>query len=61
MSDIDFFSLRKDLINYFGTASSYYPQALLEVSKIKNASNQELIKIAMANNFDLENYKDYER
>ena len=61
MIDIDFFSLRKDLINYFGTASSYYPQVLLEVSKVKSASNQELIKIAMANNFDLENYKDYER
>lgn len=61
MSEIDFNLLRRDLIDYFGTAASYYPQALLEVSKIKSATNQELIKIAIANNFDLEDYKEYER
>jgi len=58
MENIDFEQLRKDLIDYFGTAMfGGFPLAIMDLSKVETASNQELIKIAIQNNFDLDNYK----
>ena len=54
--EIDFERLREDLINYFGTAMSYYPQAVIELSNVERASDSELISIALKNGFDLEEY-----
>ena len=52
--EIDIEKLRQDLINYFGTAMyNASPLAILELTKIKRASSQELINIALKNNFDL--------
>lgn len=54
--NIDIERLREDLINYFGTASSYNPIAMMDLIKVENASDDEIIKIAKKNNFDLKQY-----
>ena len=55
--DIDFDKLRKDLIDYFGSAMGMFPMAVMDVSKVERASKQELIKIAQQNGFDLRKYQ----
>ena len=55
--NIDIEKLREDLIDYFGTAMfNASPLAIIELSKIEKASNQEIIKIAIDNNFNLNEY-----
>ena len=54
--NIDIERLREDLINYFGTALSYNPIAMMDLIKVENASDVEIIKIAENNNFDLNQY-----
>ena len=56
MENIDFELLRIDLINYFGSATSFYPNAYMDVINVQNATYEELIAIAIENNFDLNNY-----
>lgn len=49
--------LRNDLINYFGTAMvNVSSLAMIDLLKIENANDEELIKIAIENNFDLNEY-----
>jgi hypothetical protein len=56
--EIDIEKLRKDLIDYYGTAMfNASPLAIIELTKIENASPQELINIALKNNFDLTEYE----
>ena len=54
--EIDIEKLRRDLIDYFGTAISINPIATMDLIKVENASYEELIDIAIKNNFDLNNY-----
>ncbi len=55
--DIDYEKLRKDLIDYFGSAMfSGFPMAVVDLSDVERASNDELIKIAKKNGFDLSKY-----
>ena len=54
---IDIEALRKDLIDYFGTATPFNPIAYMDVIKVEKATPNELIEIAIKNNFDLDNYK----
>lgn len=56
MTEINIEELRKDLINYFGTATQMYPVAMMELSQVETASEEELINIAIKNGFDLDNY-----
>lgn len=56
MKNIDFERLRKDLIDYFGTAMSFMPIAIMELTRVEKADEEELIKIAKENKFDLSNY-----
>ena len=49
--------LRKDLIDYFGTAMIYNPMAMMDLEKVREASEEELIDIAMDNKFNLNKYK----
>lgn len=54
--------LREDLLDYYGTAMfNVSPLAIIELTKIEKASNEELIEIALNNNFDLNEYKYYQR
>ncbi len=56
--EINIDKLREDLIDYFGTAMyNASPLAIIELSKVENASPQELINIALKNNFDLTEYQ----
>ncbi|MBR6690663.1 MAG: hypothetical protein IKL65_04970 [Bacilli bacterium] len=57
-NDIDFESLRQDLMDYFGTAMMYHPAAVIELSQVENATNNKLIELAIQNGFNLENYKE---
>lgn len=56
MEEINIEELRKDLINYFGTAMQMYPVAMMELSQVEIASEEELINIAIKNGFNLNNY-----
>ena len=55
--EIDIERLRNDLINYFGTATSFFKVAYMDLFEVQNASDETLIKIAIDNKFDLNNYK----
>lgn len=55
--EIDIERLRKDLIDYFGIAMfNGLPQAIIELSRVENASPSELINIAQNNGFDINDY-----
>ena len=55
--EIDIEKLRSDLMDYFGTAMGFFPVATMDLIKVQNASDEELINIALKNNFDLNKYK----
>ena len=63
MEEIDIEKLRKDLINEFGTASSFSPNAMMDVINIENASADELLNKINETNLDINDYiiDDYER
>lgn len=54
---IDYEKLRKDLVDYFGTAFTLNPMAMVDLLRVQNASDEELVDIALKNNFDLNRYK----
>lgn len=55
--EIDYEKLRSDLMDYFGSAMfSGLPMAIVDLSDIEIASNDELIQIAQKNGFDLSEY-----
>ena len=43
-------------MDYFGTAMGFFPVATMDLIKVQNASPEELINIALKNNFDLSKY-----
>ena len=54
---IDVEALRRDLKDYFGTAAfSGMPMAVMDLSRVENASPDELVRIAHKNGFDLARY-----
>lgn len=58
IDEIDFYRLREDLINYFGTAVvSASPLALADLSRVENADGEELLDIAIEIGLNLSNYK----
>ena len=54
--NIDIERLKGDLMDYFGTATSIYPVAIMKVIEVENASYDKLIEIARCNGFNLDNY-----
>lgn len=54
--EIDILILKKDLLDYFGTAFSYNPTAIMNIVEVEQASPLKLIEIAKNNNFDLNKY-----
>ena len=55
---IDIDKLRKDLEDYYGTAMvSGFPAAVIDLSKAEKASPEELVKTALKEGFDLEDYE----
>lgn len=58
---MDYERLRDDLKDYFGTAMSYNPMAVIELSEVESASEDKLISIALQNGFDLSDYEEKKR
>lgn len=57
INNINIEKLRKDLIDYFGSAMIEVSRyAIIDLTKIEFANDYELIQIAINNNFDLEDY-----
>lgn len=57
---IDGDKLKKDLVDYFGTAMfNASPLAMFEVEKVQHASGEKLIEIALENGFDLSKYEQH--
>jgi hypothetical protein len=54
---IDIDALREDLINYYGTAMSSYPIAMMDLINVETASDEEIVDIAIQNGFDLSDYE----
>lgn len=55
--NINYRELRQDLMDYFGTAvASGNPMAIIELSKVETATDQQLLQIAIKNGFDLTEY-----
>ena len=55
--NIDYEKLRKDLMNYFGSAIGIFLVSIMEVVRVQNASNSELLEIANQNGFNLSEYE----
>lgn len=56
--NIDYERLRRDLIDYYGTAFQMgFGMAMIEISRVENASNEELVNIAQKNSFCLDDYE----
>lgn len=56
--EVDVERLRNDLIDYYGTAmTNGYGAAMGDIQRIENASDQEVIRIAIELNFDLHKYR----
>lgn len=53
---IDYEKLRNDLIDYFGTAFTLNTLAMVDLFRVQNASDEELVNIAKRNGFDLTKY-----
>ena len=54
---IDIDELRNDLINYFGSAMQYNQVAMIELIKVEQASDNEIVNIAIKNGFNLYDYE----
>lgn len=55
--DINTNKLRKDLIDYYGTAmNNGFPMAVIDLGKAERASEQELIRMAEEEDIDLSRY-----
>ena len=56
---IDIDSLRNDLVDYFGTAKAkeYYPAATIDLVKLERASDEEIVRTAINNGFNLYDYE----
>lgn len=57
MNNIDIEKLRNYLINYYGTASTFYPQAIYDVIELENGTEEKVLKLALKNNININNFK----
>lgn len=55
--DIDYEKLRRDLIDYYGTASQIFPMSIMEISKVERATPNQLIELANKNGFNVSDYE----
>ena len=55
--NIDIDALRQDLITYFGTAMQIYPLAMIDLTKVEHASDNEIVNMAIKNGFNLYDYE----
>ena len=53
---IDTERLRRDLMNFLGTARRNHPAIMIEIFEVEQASSEELLNIAQEYGFDLDKY-----
>ena len=53
---IDTERLRRDLMDFLGTARANHPAITIEMSEVEHASGEELLDIAQEYGFHLEKY-----
>jgi len=60
---MDVNELRKAIIDYYGTAKGFFPQATIDLIDVENMTDDELIKFAKKKGFISRDYddEDYER
>lgn len=59
MSKYNLRKLRKDLMDYFGTAmNSGFSMAVIDLSDIEKMSDEELLNYAVKNGVDIEKYEE---
>ncbi len=56
LNDIDFVSLRNDLIDYYGTLAQIYPTAMSIVIDIENMSDYQLLTLLSDTTIDINDY-----
>ena len=57
LDDIDIEKLRNDLIDYYTSAMFFAsPVALVDLTMVQHASDEELVRIAISNHFNILNY-----
>ena len=56
MNEINIEKLRSDLIDYYGTAMSFFPMAIIDLNEVYSASDEKIIEIALKNGFNIDNY-----
>lgn len=55
---MDYKKLRKDLVDYYGSAmSGGFPMAMMDLAKVERMSEDKLVKTAKKLGFDLSKYK----
>jgi len=54
---IDIDELRKDVIDYLGTAKSYNPTATYELGEAYNATDAEIVNIAINKGINIYDYE----
>ena len=58
MKEFNYGELRNDLIEYFGTAVAVgLSTAIIDLSFVEECSEEQLIRVAINNGFNLNNYK----
>jgi len=58
---IDMDDLRRDLEDYYGTAAfSGMPVAFMDLYRVQQASDYELLRMAQQNGFDMSRYSRYD-
>lgn len=55
---MDYEALRRDLMDYYGTAIHMNPMAMMDVSDVEAADDDELVELAEEAGFDLDDYED---
>lgn len=53
----DFDRLCDNLTDYIGTAGQFIPIAMSEMPSIEYSSDSELLRVALQNGFDIDDYK----
>ena len=57
MEDLDYDKLKADLIYLYSHAMNAYPVAIVDIIRVEEASEDELVRIARMRKFDLSKYK----
>lgn len=59
--DFDYDRLRRDLMDNYGTAMfSGFPMAVMDLSRVERASEEELLRIASKERVNLDKYKTFQ-